>query len=227
VVLAVSAALTLPASAVAATFGSSLNRTRPGNAGFGCESALRPNIFTNQPELQPTGHNTCTLRSNGRVGSNANWAGVPHNGRITGYSVRGASRNPARVRLTILTGSAQFDPELDPDRGGDSNYSCCTARFHGPIFRPPAGGVVRRAANIRVYNFRRRDGRAFFDVVGLTVIGPGNLPLFTEGRHFGFANGSAITTFYYPFTRINEPRPESNAVDGLELLLRWNFRPTA
>jgi hypothetical protein len=86
--------------------------------------------------------------------------------------------------------------------------------------------VTRRAANIRVYNFHGRNGRTFFDVVGLTVIGPGSLPLFTEGRHFGFQNGSAMTSFYYPFARIGEPRPESNAVDGLELLLRWNFIPT-
>ncbi|MDT7803351.1 MAG: hypothetical protein QOI78_6784 [Actinomycetota bacterium] len=222
--LAVSGALLLPSSAAAATFGSSLTANRPANAGFGCESALRPNAFTGAPELQPTGHNTCTLRSNGRVGSSRNWSGVPRNGRITSYSVRGA-RNPARVRLTIFTGSAQFDPELDPDAGGGSNYSCCTARYHGPIFRPRAGRVARRTANIRVYNFRRGDGRAFFDVVGLTVIGPGSLPLFTEGRHFGFQNGSAITTFYYPFARIGEPRPESNAVDGLELLLRWKFTP--
>lgn len=50
--------------------------------------------------------------------------------------------------------------------------------------------------------------------------------LFTERRHLQFANGAAFTTFYYPFTRRNEPRPESNAVDGLELLLRWTYTPT-
>lgn len=217
----VAAALLFPAGAGAVTFGSSLGPNRPSNAGFGCESMLRPNAFTGQPELQSTGHNTCSLRSNGRVGSNANWAGVPRNGRVVSYAVRGG-RNPARVRLTIFTGSATFDPEFDPDEGPGNDYNCCTARYHGPIFRPRPGLVTRRAANIRVYNFRRGI-RQYFDVVGLTVIGPGSLPLFTEGRHFGFANGSAITTFYYPFARLREPRPESNAVDGLELLLRWTF----
>jgi hypothetical protein len=225
VALAVTGALLLPASAGAVTFGSALGANRPANAGFGCESALRPNAFTGAPELQPTGHNTCSLRSNGRIGSNRNWALVPRRGRITSYAVRGG-RNPARVRLTIFTGSTQFDPEFDPNTGSGNTYSCCTARFHGPIFRPRPGLVTRRAANIRVYNFHGRNGRTFFDVVGLTVIGPGSLPLFTEGRHFGFQNGSAMTTFYYPFARIGEPRPESNAVDGLELLLRWNFIPT-
>ncbi|MDX6699501.1 MAG: hypothetical protein QOE65_2898 [Solirubrobacteraceae bacterium] len=197
--------------------GSSLGR--PSNAGFGCESALRPNVFTNQPELQPTGQTTCSLRSNGRIGSNRNWAGVPRNGRVRGYSVR-SGPNPARLRLTIFTGSLQFDPE-----GQTTNYSCCTARYLGPIFRPRRNAVTVRTTNLRVQAYRRPDGRAFFDVIGLTALGPGSLPLFTEGRHFGFAQGSAVTTFYYPFTRIGEPRPESNAIDGLELLLRWTFTP--
>lgn len=122
--------LLLTGSAQAATFGSPLNH--PSNAGFGCESALRPSVFTGAPELQPTGHTTCTLRSNGRINSNRNWAGVPHNGRDTSYSVRSGA-NPAPLRLTILTGSLQFDPTPgDPAEVNNSNYSCCTARFFGP-----------------------------------------------------------------------------------------------
>jgi len=216
--LATAATLLLAASAQAATFGSPLNR--PANAGFGCESALRPNAFTGAPELQPTGHRTCTLRSNGRINTNQNWAGVPRNGRVTGFSVR-AGRNPAPLRITILTGSTQTDPT--GETSGD--FSCCTARFHGPVFRPRPNAITRRRANIPVFNFRRRDGRSFFDVVAITAMGPGTLPLFTEGRHFGFQTGSSLTTFYYPHTRIDEPRPESNSVDGLELLMRWTFRP--
>jgi hypothetical protein len=210
------ATLMLATAADAATFGSTLRR--PSNAGFGCESALRPNAFTGAPELQPTGHRTCTLRSNGRVNSNRNWAGVPRTGRITRYSVR-SGRNPAPLRLTILSGSLQVDPT-----GETSNYSCCTARLLGRRFRPRPNAVTTRRTNVRVYNFRRRDGRQFFDVVALTATGPGTLPLFTERRHFTFAGGSAMTTFYYPHTRRDEPRPESNAVDGLELLLRWTWR---
>ncbi len=222
VVLALAALLSVASAAQAATFGSPL--TRPSDAGFGCESALQPNPFTGAPELQPTGHTTCTLRSNGRVGSNRNWAGVPANGRITSFAVRSGD-NPARLRLTILTGSSQFDPEGGPE-GSRSNYSCCTARRFGRTFRPRANAVTRKRVNIRVQNLRRNDGRQFFDVVGLTAVGPGTLPLSTERRHFAFQTGSAMTTFYYPFTRRGEPRPESNAVDGLELLLRWTWRRT-
>lgn len=212
----ISALLVGAASADAATFGSSLRP--PANAGFGCESALQPDPFTGAPVLVPTGARTCTLRSNGRVNSNRNWAGVPANGRIKRYAVR-AGRNPARLRLTILSGSLQVDPT-----GETSNYSCCTARRFGPVFRPRANRITRRRINMRVFNYRRRDGRQFFDLVGLTAVGPGSLPLFTEGRHFSFQSGSAITTFYYPHTRRGEPRPESNAIDGFELLLRWTWR---
>jgi hypothetical protein len=215
-VAAMSALLVCAASANAATFGSSLDASA--NAGFGCESALRPDPFSGAPVLVPTGHRTCTLRSNGRVNSNRNWSAAPATGRVTRYAVR-AGRNPARLRLTILSGSLQVDPT-----GETSNYSCCTARRFGPVFRPRANRVTRRRTNMRVFNYRRRDGRQFFDLIGLTAVGPGSLPLHTEGRHFSFQSGSAITTFYYPHTRRGEPRPESNAVDGLQLLLRWTWR---
>ena len=216
VALALAATFAVAGVAEAATGGSSLRR--PANVGFGCEGALRPNVFTGVYEPQPTGHSTCTLRSLGFIATSRGGSIVPAGrGRITRIRVR-SGPNPAPLRLTVLTASGAGDPTGQTGGSG----SCCTARYHGRVFRPRANRVTTRRTNVRVSNYRNAAGRSFFDVVALSVMGPGTLPLHNEGGQGSYSG--ALTTFYYPYTRRREPRPEQNAIDGLELLFRWTWR---
>jgi hypothetical protein len=217
VFLPVLALALLTASAAEAAAGGS-NLRRPANVGFGCEAALRPNVFTGVYEPQPTGHSTCTLRSLGFIGTSRGGSIVPAGrGRITRIRVRSGA-NPAPLRLTVLTASGAGDPTGETGGSG----SCCTARYHGRVFRPRANGVTTRRTNVRVSNYRNAAGRSFFDVVAVTATGPGTLPLHNEGGQGSYRG--ALTTFYYPYTRRREPRPEQNAIDGLEVLFRWTWR---
>ena len=54
-----------------------------------------------------------------------------------------AGRNPAPLRVTILTSSSSVT----------SGYTCCTARRLGPVFRPRANRITTLRTNFRV----RRD----------------------------------------------------------------------
>src|SRR4051794_17588929 len=112
----------LPASAQSAFFGSKLNR--PANVSFGCEVAPILDPIFGGPQLAPTGQKTCTYRHGGYVNSNRIVSFVPTTGRITRIRVR-AGRNPAPLRLTILTASSRISSE-GPIAG---SLSCCTARY--------------------------------------------------------------------------------------------------
>lgn len=213
-------ALVLPllaaSAAEAASFGSSLKR--PQNTGWGCESAPTYDVFTNSPTLRPTGERTCTLRSGGRIGSNRNWSQAPGDGRITRIRVR-SGPNPAPLRLTVLLASVRTTPG---EPGGD--YSCCTARFLGGVFRPRPNAVTTRRVNVAVE--RDRDGNTtYFDEVGLSAMGPGTLPIHDNGSGGQLAQGSPMTVFSYPFMRRGDTRVDGVPADGLELLFRWRFRP--
>lgn len=215
--LALALLLVAAVSAEAVPRGSSLRQSA--NVPFGCEGALRPNPIFGYPEIVATGNRTCTLRGAGNIGGRISPSIVPGRGRITRFSVR-VGRNPAPLRLTIATGSTT---PPDPTAGTSGDFRCCTTRFFGPAFRPRANAVTTRLVNIPVDNQQRGGGASFFDVVTISAMGPGSLPLHTTGNHFTFAFGSPLTYFYYPYMRLREPRPEANGADGFEVLLRWEW----
>lgn len=205
----------------AAGFGSSL-RQAP-NTGWGCESAPTYDVFTNGPALRPTGVTTCTLRSGGQIGSTRNVSMAPADGRITRIKVR-SGPNPAPLRLTVLDASTRAN---SPDAGGGGDYSCCTARFLGRTFRPRPNAVTTRRVNVAVTVDRERRGGqtiSYFDEIGLSVMGPGTLPLHDDGTGGQLRNGAWMTIFSYPFMRRGDTRVDALPADGLELLFRWRFR---
>jgi glutamate-1-semialdehyde aminotransferase len=65
----------------------------------------------------------------------------------------------------------------------------------------------------------------FNDVVALSAVGPGTLPMRDQGTAGTFASGSAATALWYPLTGIGDPRVEATTADGLDLLFQWDFRP--
>lgn len=203
-------------AAHAASFGSSLSR--PANTSWGCESAPTYDPFSGGATLQPTGVTTCTMRSAGRIGSLRNWSSAPADGRVTQIKVR-SGPNPAPLRLTILEASTR----KNRDQGG-GDFLCCTGGRQGRVFRPRPNAVTTRSVNMRVT--RDRDGNAtYYDIVALSAMGPGTLPLHDNGRGGQLAQGSPLSSFSYPRIRRGETRVDHRDADGLELLFRWRFRP--
>ncbi len=215
------AALALPASASARFFGSSLRR--PANVNFGCETA--PVFDTFSPSgfaFAPSGRRTCTWRPLGYFNRIGVFGTVPGNGVIRRIQVR-AGRNPAPLRFTILQSSSRLY-----GGGGtlQNTFTCCTARRFSRAFRPRANRVTTVTVNMRV--FRSVDSQALLqtnDVVGLSAVGRGTLPLRVGGGLGGYTTGNAISGFFYPLTRAGEPRAEGSGLTGIEVLLRWEFLP--
>lgn len=200
--------------AEAATFGSSLRR--PANTNWGCEAAPVYDPFSGGATLQPTGVTTCTLWSAGRIGSSRNWSSAPADGRVTRIRVR-SGRNPAPLRLTILEASTRANPD-----GGGGDFLCCTGGFQGRVFRPRPNAVTTRRVNARVT--RDRDGNTtYYDIVGLSAMGPGTLPLHDTGTGGQLVQGSPLSVFNYPHIRRGETRVDNHSADGLEILFRWRF----
>jgi len=211
-VLGVIAALLVPAAADAKTFGSKM-RGRA-NVTFGCSQAPILDPITGAPVLAPSGQRTCTYRHGGYIGSNRVTGLVPASGRITRVRVK-AGRNPAPLRVTILGASSSVL----------NGFSCCTAQRHSRTFRPRANRITTVRMNLPVIRrIDRRNGSQVNDIVALSAVGPGTLPIHDEGRHGVFANGSALAIHYHPMTRRGEPRVDGYSIDGTDLLFQWTFR---
>lgn len=99
------AALLAASPAAARWYGSTMSGSP--NATYGCESAaiLGP---LGGVELAPTNQRSCTYRHSGYLGSPRPASVVPGNGRITRIQVK-SGPDPARLRLTVLTGSSRVD----------------------------------------------------------------------------------------------------------------------
>jgi hypothetical protein len=203
--------LAVPASADARFLGGRLNR--PANVSFGCEVAPVLDPITGVPSLFPTNQRTCTFRHVGYINSNRITSIVPANGRIVRIRVRSGS-NPAPLRLTILSASTSLG----------NGFSCCTALRFGRVFRPRANRVTTIRTNMRVHRSNPNGASQFNDVVALSAVGPGTLPMRDQGTAGTFTSGSALTELWYPLTARGDPRVEQTRADGLDLLFQWDFR---
>jgi hypothetical protein len=204
--------LALPASADARFFGSTMNG--PANVGFGCSLAPILDPISGVPTLAATGQRTCTFRHLGYIGNVTRVASlVPANGRIVRIRVK-AGRNPAPLRLTIMTASTSLT----------NGFTCCTARKFGRVFQPRANRVTTIRTNVAVHRSNPNGSSQFNDVVALSAVGPGTLPMRDQGTAGTFTPGSAATALWYPLTARGDPRVEATSADGLDLLFQWDFR---
>lgn len=213
--LAVSAA---PASA---RWYGSLLRGVP-NANYGCESALVNGTFGVQ--LLPSNQTTCTYRHGGYLFKSRPTFIAPSTGRITRIKVK-SGPNPAKLRLTILTGSSRVSPFTGRDQPG--TYTCCTARFVGRAFRPRANRITTKKVKVRVFDVRSKKLRYRIhssDGVALTAVGPGTVPLSIRQDVGNIVTGTPLATGYFPFTRVGDPRVDGYSLAGIDLLFQWNFR---
>jgi hypothetical protein len=213
--------LALPAGASARWFGSTLRATP--NANYGCESAVVAAPLGGFA-LQPTGQTSCTYRHGGYLFTSRPTFIAPGTGRVTRIRVK-SGPNPARLRLTVLTGSSRVNTFTGRDIPG--TYTCCTARFVGRAFRPRANAITTKKVNVKVFDVR--DKRIRFrihssDGLALTAAGPGTLPL-SIGPQLGvFQAGAPLAIGYWPRTAPGDPRVDGYSVSGIDLLFRWNFK---
>jgi hypothetical protein len=201
----------------------SLMRGTP-NANYGCESALIAGPVGGV-QLAPTGQSSCTYRHGGYLYSNRPTFIAPGTGRITAIKVKSGPR-PAKLRLTVLTGSSRVDTFSGRDLPG--TYTCCTARFIGKAFRPRANGITKKKVNVKVVDVR--DKRLRFrihssDGVALTAVGPGTVPLQIRNDVGAFNPGIPTTIGYWPSTRRGDPRSaDGYAMTGIDLMFQWYFK---
>ncbi len=222
--LAITAAVLAVAAAPASArwYGSLLHGTP--NANYGCESALIMAPLGGV-ELAPTNQVSCTYRHGGYLNSNRPTFIAPSTGRITAIKVRSGAK-PAKLRLTILTGSSRIDTRTGRDLPG--THTCCTARFIGKAFRPRANATTKKKVNVKVSDVR--DKRIRFrihssDGVALTAVGPGTVPLQIRNDVGAFTTGIPLATGYWPYTRKGEPRSaDGYTMTGIDLMFQWYFK---
>ena len=102
-------------------------------------------------QLSPTNQASCTYRHGGYLYGPRPTFSSPSTGRITAIKVK-SGPNPAKLRLTILTGSSRVNTFTGRDLPG--TYTCCTARFVGRPFRPRANKFTKKKVNVKVFDVR-------------------------------------------------------------------------
>lgn len=220
-VLACLALLALPATASATWYGSTMRG--PANAQYGCEAAT---IFgpLGGVVVSPTNQTSCTYQHLGYTGSLRPGSIVPSSGRIVRIRVR-SGPSPARLRLTILTGSARIDTLTGQDIPG--TYTCCTARYIGRAFRPRANAVTVRRVNVPVFVTRSTQLQVrtkASDIVAVSASGPGTLPLRIDPGVGTIAQGAPQARGFWSATAKGEPRVDGYGMTGIDVLLGWDFR---
>jgi hypothetical protein len=219
--LAAACCALLAGPASAKWYGSTM-RGKP-NADYGCETAI-----TSAPlggvQRSPTNQSSCTYRHGGYLFRNRSTFLVPATGRITRIRIK-AGRNPARVRLTVLTSSSRVDPTTGQDQPG--TYTCCTARYVSRPFRLRANRTNTKRVNVRVYNVRSTQLEQRIhssDGLALSFERGGRVPLKVTPSVGVFNSGSPLLIGYWPRTRRGDPRVDGYSMSGIDLMFQWNFR---
>jgi hypothetical protein len=219
--LTAAVALALAGPASARWYGSTMQGTA--NATYGCESALILGALGGI-ELAPTNQRSCTYRHGGYLDSPRPTSIVPASGRVTRIQVKSGA-NPARLRLTVLTGSSRVSTFNGADLPG--TYTCCTARYVGPAFRPKANATTTLRTNVPVQNLVSKaiQNRIHSsDGLALSAVGPGTLPLHLTPAVGEIATGTPLLTGFFPSTAVGEPRVDGYTMAGIDLLFRWDFQ---
>jgi hypothetical protein len=220
--LAFAAVLAFASPAAARWYGSTMQGTA--NATYGCESALILGALGGV-ELAPTSQRSCTYRHGGYLGSLQPTAIVPGSGTIKRIQVK-SGPNPAPLRLTVLTGSSRVNTFTGEDLPG--TYTCCTARYVGPVFRPQPNATTTQRVNVRVQDLRNKEIQIRIhssDSLALSAVGPGTLPLHLTEAVGSLDPGTPLAIGFWPQTKVGEPRVDGYTMGGIDLLFRWDFRP--
>ncbi|HEV7773988.1 MAG TPA: hypothetical protein VGO48_11950 [Conexibacter sp.] len=205
VLLAVLTALAAPAAADAAlqTFGSTLGQTA--NMPFGCDA--RPYPAANGATLIATGVTSCSWWS---APATAASTYVPRGqGTIISARVRSGD-NPAPLRIAIFSSGSGL---------------CCTAQAQSDVFQPAPNAVTPVALNLPAGSGidTSRPGGQYNDIVVVTAVGPGSLPVHDFGVHGTFDLSAPAASFLHPALVPNNSNTDVGWMDGFEVLLQVDW----
>lgn len=205
VLLVVLSALAAPAAAHAAlqTFGSTLGQTA--NMPFGCEA--RPYPAANGATLIATGVASCNWWS---APATAASTYVPRGqGTIVSARVRSGD-NPAPLRIAIFSSGSGL---------------CCTAQAQSDVFQPAPNAVTPVALNLPAGSGidTSRLGGQYNDIVVVTAVGPGSLPVHDFGVHGTFDLSAPAASFLHPALVPNNSNTDVGWMDGFEVLLQVDW----
>ena len=203
--LALVVALVLPAAAPAAlqTFGSTLGETA--NLPFGCEA--RPYPGASGATLIATGVSSCSWWS---APATATSTYVPRGqGTIVSARVR-SGPNPAPLRIAIFSSGSGL---------------CCTAQAQSDVFQPAPNAVTNVALNLPAGSGidTSRLGGQYNDIVVVTAVGPGSLPVHDFGVHGTFDLSAPAASFLHPALVPNNSNTDVGWMDGFEVLLQVDW----
>jgi hypothetical protein len=203
--LALAVALVLPAVASAAlqTFGSTLGETP--NLSFGCEA--RPYVAPVGASLIATGVGSCSWWP---APATAASTYVPRGqGTIVSARVRSGA-NPAPLRIAIFSSGSGL---------------CCTAQAQSDVFQPAPNAVTNVALNLPAGSGidTSRLGGQYNDIVVVTAVGPGTLPVHDFGVHGTFDLTAPAASFLHPALVPNNSNTDVGWMDGFEVLLQVDW----
>ncbi len=209
--LVAAAALALAAirspAASAVTFGSRLDGTP--NLPFGCEA--RPYIAPGGAQLIPTGMSSCMWWSAPLTAANTY---VPvGQGVITAARVR-SGPNPAPLRISVISSGGGL---------------CCTHQRSSEIFNPAPNAIttVPLALTAGSGLDPNRPGSQYSDIVVVSAVGPGTLPVHDFGVHGTFDTSVPAASFLHPELTNGNSNTDVGWMDGFEVLLQvdWSATP--
>lgn len=199
-IVVAAAAICVPASASALTRtqGSPMDMTpATGAEAFGCESywlSGNSQRFLWTVELGIP-MNSCSAFSVGTNSDNTHF--VPGPGTVTTVRVK-SGPNPAPLKVTVVKQLFQKNPN-PPHQITDT--ICCTGTGReSATFQPQPNAVTEYAANLQVTTTPSVNGASGHqDIVAVSAVGPGDLPLASTGPHTGFPTaGEASIQAFYP-----------------------------
>jgi hypothetical protein len=183
----------------AVTFGSSLAQTA--NLPFDC--GVRPYIGQNIA----TGAGTCTWWPAPLTAASTY---VPvGQGRITAVRVRSGA-NPAPLRVTILSSGSGL---------------CCTSRSQSGVFQPTPDAVTTVPVDLPAGSGGdvNRGGSQYNDIVAISAVGPGTLPVHDFGTHGTFDTSIPAASFLHPELPVGASNTDAGWMDGYEVLLQADW----
>jgi hypothetical protein len=200
VTLVLLAAVAAPAAAETVTMGSTLQLTP--NLPFGCEA--RPYVGG---QLLSTGVSSCTWWSAPLTAASTY---VPRgDGRVTSARVLSGA-NPAPLRITILSSGSGL---------------CCTARAVSGVFQPTPNAVTEIPLDLPAGSGLdpNRLGGQYNDIVTVSAVGPGTLPVHDFGVHGTFDTSAPAASFLHPELVPNNSNTDVGWMDGYEVLMQFTW----
>jgi hypothetical protein len=191
------------ASAALQTFGSTLGETA--NLSFGCEA--RPYVAPVGASLIATGVDSCSWWP---APATATSTYVPRGqGTIVSARVRSGA-NPAPLRVAVFSSGSGL---------------CCTAQAQSDVFQPTPNAVTDVPLNLPAGSGidTSRPGGQYNDIVVVTAVGPGSLPVHDFGVHGTFDLSAPAASFLHPALVPNNSNTDVGWMDGYEVLLQVDW----